>query len=300
MNWCYRLCIMFCTLHILISVVYNLAHLGDQETEASTSKKALLDRLHVRLHSLALLPHYAQWTGIHGGYSFYSPSVGSSYYSHYNIDTEGEHKHHQTHPLLRSRSAKVRYRSFMDIQQVWINARDSSTKADTLFAHAINRSLTQRLARHYPATTVRHHILVLFVPSLQEQKKNTGQEKKLVNLVEYSHRYDKAPTENNDHTAQGYRFDFELGDGSTLAGSIPTLRSRRYHRPTVATATTYGLRLGYTTSAILPLMGHPRRYTPAICHHPLLYSAMPRYGMGISCPDSLFYTAHTPPRAVGQ
>ncbi|WP_196939941.1 hypothetical protein [Sphingobacterium pedocola] len=151
-------------LHLAISVLNNV-----QQLYAATSQTADSQDTNglARLMQLPLLSHYAQFTGIHGGYGFFGPSVGSTFHTRIQLSfSDSEEIHTLSDPGLRSRAGKLRYSSFLDINEVFIDSDRRKSTSELNLAKTIKRSLCKRSAERYGASTVHVSILAKSPPSL--------------------------------------------------------------------------------------------------------------------------------------
>ncbi|WP_196939839.1 hypothetical protein [Sphingobacterium pedocola] len=242
-SWYRRLLSKCWELHILISVLYNLAHLSSSTFAVAWGVAPCFNRVWEPIRTTSFVPRYAEWAGIHGGYSFYSPSVASTYRSHFYIADPNGELHYYSHPLLRSRSAKIRYRSFMDHQKVWIGAKEHNSEVDTAFAYAVQRSLTMQLAKRYPGSPVVHRIMVQHIPSLREHTEQMELKKQVINLKTYRYQYDTLHTHLEPPVTTGDGIDPGLGDDPTLVRFTNTVWTGWDYRQPFAPVAPIGYRL---------------------------------------------------------
>jgi len=149
MNWQNTLGTLYCILHLGTSSLFNVRHLTPDMVKSVLSRTAKN-----RIEQVCTAPgvrQLAQFSGLHGGYGFYSPSVGSSYhsvFSLYHADTETNKK--MTHPGLRYLSSKIRYRSLLDISGGWVSQDEP---VDTVTVRPLAKDLAACICRQ---VAIRH------------------------------------------------------------------------------------------------------------------------------------------------
>lgn len=164
----YLLMLALVGIHLGISALHNMAQL------CAGSDHTAMPSILTRCQQLPFLSHYAQFTGIHGAYGFFGPSVGSTFHTRieYSVDTSDEIVKLDD-PGLRSTAAKLRYSSFLDLYQVYVDADTAVASLELDLANAVQQSLCRTVAARYGASRVRVSVLAKWPPalsSLRDQK----------------------------------------------------------------------------------------------------------------------------------
>jgi len=150
-------------LHIGIILIHNLCHLS-----AAGSSLELVHHKTLRsLCDMHILRYYAQITGTHGGYGFYSPEVGSSYHSQFTVqDYQSGVVHTLSDPGLATTASKIRYSSLLDVPHGWLDSMIN--KQPKQLAEALAITLTKATASRYPKAAVQSRFTVFRVPRLSD------------------------------------------------------------------------------------------------------------------------------------
>ncbi len=169
-------------LHLGISILHNVQQLHSTAPQTADSRPATGL---VWLQQLPLLSHYAQFTGIHGGYGFFGPSVGSTFHTRIQLSFSGaEEILTLPDPGLRSRAGKLRYSSFLDLNEVFIDQDTVRPTSDLNLAKAIMRSLAKRMTDSYGASVVDVSILAKSPPSLSSIRETGSLQVRYIQLFD--------------------------------------------------------------------------------------------------------------------
>lgn len=172
MRCTYTVGLLYCLLHLGISILNNVGHFVSA-TDTVTKQMTLPAWLD-NIRQQSWFRCYAQFAGLHGGYGFYSPSVSSSYHSVFTFsDATDNPVRELSDPGFRSLASKIRYRSLLEIQEGWIKDVLDVEKKINLFAEALGLSICHRVAMHYPGTHIQCRYFVRIVPALKAHKVNT-------------------------------------------------------------------------------------------------------------------------------
>lgn len=147
--------------HFAILLLYNATDLGIMPLTTTS-----------HLCSLPVVRPYAQWSGIAGGYGFYSREVGSSCYSTLIVRDPGKGiPHIMADPELHTATGRLRYGSLLDVYDRWVDPKTSQAGVDKM-ARLIAHRVGQYLSQQYPTATVHSRLTVIHIPQLGHIRTN--------------------------------------------------------------------------------------------------------------------------------
>lgn len=126
--------------------------------------------------------HYATWSGIHGGYGFYSPSVGSNYHLQFHRSTDQGDRYYNS-PGLYTESGRIRYQSFLDIGSTFLERGEGENKENARMAVQL---ATNELARRYPTDYINSIFMSKRTPSLSALQQDQHQKTVYISLYRYA------------------------------------------------------------------------------------------------------------------
>lgn len=169
-------------LHLGLVFLHNISNIQLPSTDVKSSVDPILHCIQ-QLHNLPGLCHYAQLSGIHGCYGFYSPQVGSIYSSRFELrDERADTVLALSYPGLRYTASKIRYCSLLEALEGWRH-EDDQTKAP-LLARATAQSLYNYVRRQYPDHEIRLMIHSVRVPTLSELDSKKQRTKMIIPIYE--------------------------------------------------------------------------------------------------------------------
>lgn len=130
-----------------------------------------------------LLRRYMLLSGIHGGYSFYGPSVGNTYQMQHHIQSKN-HSRYSSNAQLRSASGRIRFQSYLDIGSTFLSEYKEDTASRQLAQKAIVQ-VTKRIKTQYPCDTISSILVTKLIPTIQQLREGTGMEAQYVNLSDH-------------------------------------------------------------------------------------------------------------------
>lgn len=160
--------VIIIVIHFGILLLFNMAHVAKGELQ----QFFMLGLNQVRYCSL--LNSYTIWTGLLGGYGFYSPSVGNTYQIQF-CSYEKESKKYYNSPALKRQAAKMRFQSYLDIASAFVNTENNKydkekQQAKASIAAACNYLSTRLSCDSLEAKLITKHINTL--SQLSESKPN--------------------------------------------------------------------------------------------------------------------------------
>lgn len=159
-KWGYWLGAVYTALHFSTVLMQHIGHLSREES-TRTELKRIPGSLEALWQSV-LMRYYAQSAGLHGGYGFYSPHVGSSYHSLFILRSAHGEDTCATPQLTRS-ATQIRYRSLLEPIDGVIDEQGTLKK----LPKALLLSLCRHQSKAHPRQHVGCHYLALSVPTLQ-------------------------------------------------------------------------------------------------------------------------------------
>lgn len=178
--WTLRLLYGLCAIHFSIVATTNLGHMYKHVPNSQE-----LAHLHIMFEKLAKAPYmqyYATWSGIHGGYGFYSPSVGNSYQIQFHCQSNKIDNFYNS-PGIKSEPGRIRYQSFLDMSAVFLEKGQEEAKESVRVAVQL---ATKELIRHYPVGSVMSTLATKLTPTLYALRADHHQETVYVSLYQYA------------------------------------------------------------------------------------------------------------------
>lgn len=140
----------------------------------------------IRFHRI--LRPYTLMSGLNGGYSFYSPSVGNTYQMQHQVQS-GYYTWYSSNAQLKTSTGHIRYQSYLDIGSAFLSEKKENCHSRKL-AEKATEYVNKHIATRYPNDTTSSNLVTKLIPTLQQLRKGNTLEVSYVNLfhhVEFPH-----------------------------------------------------------------------------------------------------------------
>nr|WP_315402022.1 hypothetical protein [uncultured Sphingobacterium sp.] len=180
LQWTRILVFVSSIIHFSIVASTNLRHMHQHVPEAQglAQLHVMFDKLEKAVH----MQHYAAWSGIHGGYGFYSPSVGNSYQIQFHCQFQKVNTYYHS-PGIKSEPGRIRYQSFLDIGAVFLEKGQEEAKESVRVAIQL---ATEEFSLQYPSDSIVSILMTKLTPTLEALRSDHLQETVYVSLYQYA------------------------------------------------------------------------------------------------------------------
>lgn len=179
-RWIRRLLYGLCAIHFSIVIDTNFGHLYKHLPKSKGS--AYPHVLFGKLINETFLGLYASYTGIHGGYTFYSPSVGNSYQIHFRCQSNKVNSYYNS-PGIRTETGRIRYQSFLDMSTIFLEKGKEEAKESVRLAVKL---ATEELTRQHPSDSIVSTLITRITPTLEALRSDHHQKNVYVSLYQYA------------------------------------------------------------------------------------------------------------------
>lgn len=179
-RWTRRLLYGLCAIHFSIVIDTNFGHLYKHLPKSE--RFAHLHPLFGKLINTDFLGLYASYTGIHGGYTFYSPSVGNSYQIHFHCQSNKVNSYYNS-PGIRTEAGRIRYQSFLDMSTIFLEKDQEEAKESVRLAVKL---ATEEFVRQYPSDSIVSTLITKLTPTLEALRSDHHQKTVYVSLYQYA------------------------------------------------------------------------------------------------------------------
>ena len=169
-----------CAIHFSIVAYTNFGHLYQHLPKSK--ELAYLYLMLQKLPDAHFLGLYASYTGIHGGYTFYSPSVGNSYQIHFRCQSNNVNNYYNS-PGIRTETGRIRYQSFLDMSAIFLEKDQEEAKESVRLAVQL---ATEEFIRQYPTDSIVSTLITKFTPTLEALRSEQYQKPVYVSLYQYA------------------------------------------------------------------------------------------------------------------
>lgn len=155
--------LLICMAHFSMLFIFNMAHLAK-----GNIKPLFMRGLHV-IRQCTTCNTYTNWTGLLGGYGFYSPAVGNTYQIQFCRHTQGSKKYYNS-PGLKSQTAQMRFQSYLDVSSALLDPDDSKQIKEKLQAKASTEAACKYLMKYMPCDSVEGKLITKEISRLAQMQ----------------------------------------------------------------------------------------------------------------------------------
>lgn len=134
-------------LHFGLIALFNMAHIS------SGTCQDLLVHILTKVQRSTICGVYSNWTGLLGGYGFYSPSVGNTYHIQFGCYQRYTTRYYNN-PGLTSASAQMRFQAYLDIGGSLLDQQNSQSAALRDRAKASVQVACRHMAKQQPCDSL--------------------------------------------------------------------------------------------------------------------------------------------------
>lgn len=153
--------LLLCIAHFSLLAGFNMAHISSGRTKA-----LFMEGLNLIRHC-TICGAYSNWTGLWGGYAFYSPSVGNTYQIQFCRYHDGSKKYYNS-PGLRSRTAQLRFQSYLDIGSALVDNNETDQNQEKKQAKASIQSACKYLMKQIPCDSLEAKLITKQIKGLSQ------------------------------------------------------------------------------------------------------------------------------------
>lgn len=178
--------LLLCIAHFSMLTLFNMAHVSSGRTKA-----LFMEGLNLIRHC-TICSAYTTWTGLFGGYGFYSPSVGNTYQIQFCRYQEGSKKYYNS-PGLISPTAQLRFQSYLDIASALLDGNESYQTNEKKQAKASIQAACKYLMKQIPCDSLEAELISKQIKGLSQWRSLKPQQTKYLALYRYVQVPEKYP-----------------------------------------------------------------------------------------------------------